>query len=29
MVKNIHILYCFFVDIKDSNSFNDFTQMYA
>ena len=29
MDKNIHRLYAFFVDIKDSNSFNDFTQMHA
>ena len=29
MAKNIHRLYGFFVDIKDSNSFNDFTQMHA
>ena len=29
MDKNIHILNDFFVDIKDSNSFNDLTQKHA
>ncbi len=29
MAKNIYVLYCFFVDIKDSNSFNDPTQIHA
>ena len=29
MDKNTHILYDFFVDIKHSNSFNDFTQIHA